>query len=104
MFLPEGNDVYGVNFDREDKLCVTIGYLDEKCIIQQGACPEYSSKCVSKTQYTLTIPGEKLTMEEQGKRWKCTHTNVKEYTSPTISLKIAGRVDFLNNYFPIHLH
>lgn len=103
MFLPQDQSGYGVSFYRDNYLCLTVGYREGSCN-HQSSCPEYNHQCLTTTQYSLTIPREKLTMEEQGRSWKCTYASSTKYTSPTIKLKIASRVDSIYKFFPTNLH
>lgn len=89
MFLPPGSIVDSVNMFRNNVLCVSIGKSDKGCGTQSAHC-RYKYACLQGSAYTLTIPAEGMTENEQGSNWRCEHALNPTYKSPEVTLNIAS--------------
>lgn len=88
-FLPPETTVDSVNMFRNDVLCVSIGKNDERCSTQSANC-RYTYGCLQGSAYTLTIPAEGMTENEQKSNWSCEHALYTNYKSPKVTLNIAS--------------
>eukprot|EP00477_Mikrocytos_mackini_P003186 GAHX01003932.1.p1 GENE.GAHX01003932.1~~GAHX01003932.1.p1 ORF type:complete len:444 (-),score=28.71 GAHX01003932.1:64-1395(-) len=80
MFVPSGQSSKSIVFYRNSILSGAIGYVNQKCQIQ-SAKPNYIYQCVSDYSFSLTIPAENMTENEQNSSWKCQYP----FTPPLIS-------------------
>lgn len=94
MYLPPNTSVYGVIFFRDNKNAGLLGYVENKCI-NQSTIPRYTYRCVSLFVYTLTIPAENMTYDEQGLIWRCVHPDTNTYTSQNVTLYIASKLNYI---------
>ncbi|XP_065933069.1 hemicentin-1-like isoform X2 [Magallana gigas] len=94
MFLPPNQTVYGVIFYRNNTNAGILGYSESGTCVNQSTVPKYTYRCVSFSVYTVTIPEEHMTYDEQGLVWRCEFhitTNIP-YTSQNVTLYIATDV------------
>ncbi|XP_065933048.1 neural cell adhesion molecule 1 isoform X2 [Magallana gigas] len=88
MFVPPGQTIKGVKFNRNNVLLAVIGYFNNDCA-NQSANPRYTYRCLSDYVYTLTIPAENMTEYEQGSLWRCEYMFDSSYRSSDVIIKIA---------------
>lgn len=90
MFVPPNQTAKAVLFYRNNNLVVAIGYINNGCITQ-SANIKYTYTCLSDYVYTLTIPAENMTDDEQGSIWRCEYVTNSSYRSSDVMLKIASK-------------
>lgn len=93
MFVPPGQTIKGVKFNRNNVLLAVIGYFNNDCA-NQSANPRYTYRCLSDYVYTLTIPAENMTEYEQGSLWRCEYMFDSSYRSSDVIIKIASKIYF----------
>lgn len=97
MFLPPNQTLYGVIFYRNNIIAGFLGYSESGTCVNQSTDPKYTYRCVSFSVYTLTIPEENMTYDEQGLVWRCDYhinTNIP-YTSQNVTLYIASKLNYI---------
>lgn len=72
--------------------CVGIGYINGVCRID-SYISKYTYKCLSENIYSLTIPAENMTTDEQNSQWHCTSIVNSNYRSSSILLKVASKLN-----------
>lgn len=98
MFLPPRESVYGVKFYRNHTLVGLLGYTNDsgnlECVFQSTK-PKYTYQCLSLSLYTVTIPAENMTYDEQGLPWSCVHGVNSSYGSENVTLYIASKLNLI---------
>lgn len=91
MLKPLEISINYVLIKRNSILCVGIGYVSGRCLINSDN-PRYTYGCLSENAYTLTIPADNMTVYEQNSQWHCESIANSSYRSPSIILNIAGTI------------
>lgn len=92
MFVPPNQTAKAVQFYRNNNLVVAIGHNNNECI-SQSANTKYTYECLSDYVYTLTIPAENMTQNEQGSMWRCQYILHYSYKSSEAILNIASKMN-----------
>ncbi|XP_078332848.1 contactin-6-like [Crassostrea virginica] len=90
-FIPPGQDVSAVLFFRNNRKSGFVGFINESCAIDKPV-PSYTYNCTSESTYTLTIPAEKMTSDEEGSLWQCQHVADGRFKSNNVTLNIGVSV------------
>lgn len=98
MFVPPGCTLNVVEFYRNSTKCVVIGHVNNDCLYQSYNS-KYTYACQSDNVYTLTIPAENMTQNEQGSMWRCQYILHYSYKSSEAILNIASK---MNIYTHVH--
>lgn len=80
-----------VKYYRNEKLCAAVGFKDGTCIKQTDNY-RYTYDCLTGSRFTLTIPAENLTEDEQGSVWRCLTISHSSVNSSTVTLEIASKI------------
>lgn len=72
--------------------CVGIGYINGVCRID-SYISKYTYKCLSENIYSLTIPADNMTKDEQNSQWHCESIVNSSYRSSSILLKVASKLN-----------
>ncbi|XP_065933049.1 neural cell adhesion molecule 1-A isoform X3 [Magallana gigas] len=70
-------------------VCAGIGYINGVCRID-SYISNYTYKCLSENIYSLKIPADNMTKDENNSQWHCESIANSSYRSSTILLKIAN--------------
>ena len=89
-FIPPGQDVSAVLFFRNNNTSGYVGFINESCASDK-LVPWYTYNCTSESTYTLTIPAEKMTSDEEGSVWQCQHVADGRFKSNNVTLNIGGK-------------
>lgn len=92
MFLPPMQSINSIKFFRDSKLCVALVKKGSECT-NQTANPKYLYRCLTDSKYTLTIPAENMTEEEQHSKWRCEYTFVASFKSREEILDIKSKLN-----------
>lgn len=74
-------------------VCAGIGYINGVCRID-SYISNYTYKCLSENIYSLKIPADNMTKDENNSQWHCESIANSSYRSSTILLKIASTLNF----------
>lgn len=74
--------------------CVGIGHVNGVCRIDSYVS-KYTYKCLSENIFSLTIPAENMTEDEQNSEWHCESIVNSSYRSSSIFLKIASTMELI---------
>lgn len=93
MVFPSGENPISnsVKFFRNNTLCAFVGITNGVCGTQ-SANIRYQYACLSAKIFTLIIPAENMTEDEQGSVWRCEYVVNSSYRSPDVILDIAGKI------------
>lgn len=73
--------------------CVGIGYINGVCRID-SYISTYTYNCLSENIYSLTIPADNMTKDEQNSQWHCESVVDSGYRSSSLLLRIASKLNF----------
>lgn len=93
ILKPNQISTHYVFFKRNASTCVGIGYINGVCRIN-SYISKYTYECLSESIYSLTIPADNMTKDEQNSRWHCESVVNSSYRSSSILLKIASTIHF----------
>ena len=89
MFVPPDQTGNGVIFYRNSIVCSSIGLVPQCKILITN--PKYTYGCLTESSYTLTIPAENMTENEQGSIWRCEYPGDGRFRSPDVTLNISRK-------------
>ena len=89
MFVPPDRTLNAVIFLRNSASCAVVGHKNETCLYEIYNSI-FTCGCSSTFSYTLTIPAEKMTENEQGSVWMCEYFGDGKFRSPEVTLHLAG--------------
>lgn len=96
ILKPNQISTHYVFFKRNASTCVGIGYINGVCRIN-SYISKYTYECLSESIYSLTIPADNMTKDEQNSRWHCESVVIIPVTEVQVSyLKLQVR--YISNY------
>lgn len=91
ILKPNQISTHYVFFKRNASTCVGIGYINGVCRIN-SYISKYTYECLSESIYSLTIPADNMTKDEQNSRWHCESVVIIPVTEVQVSyLKLQSK-------------